>query len=522
MNLLLLCEKITPSGGILRFEKIAKTLNPIGHKLYILPLSGEHKYNNYISEAIIISENDACTMTWDITMVPGAGFSDAIIKKFSNYKKNIFGLRVQHILNDKTKKDSFIKVNQSFSPDIIIFNNNWEIGSFTEFKAKQFHFIIGAVDTKQFYPLPYKKIKNINDQITIGGQIGKNPWPLFEMLKYLPNNFTLKLFGNKEKFLSLEKSTQYTYLIEEKRLVLTGNIFDNNLLSYYHNIDIVVSTENFAGWSNMGAEALACGIPLICTPHGIEAFAYNNKTAIILENLKPEYIASKIYSLFENNKTIENLAINGRKTIISFDWTEYSYKLLNICKNKITEDYIYLPEHRLYGKWDVSMRLKGLSDLIKNSKNKTVLDLGMTEGLIANHLLKAGAKHVLGFELQENRVKKSNEINQQFSNKLFQVENLDNWNNIEGTYKNYFEKGFDIILCLGIYHHLKHHTRNHLLDKLLKLSNEWFVIRTPEIEYINNNLKEIIEKDFYLFSSHSEEESNIGNLRIYRKRNTNE
>ncbi|HEC68495.1 MAG TPA: glycosyltransferase [Candidatus Desulfofervidus auxilii] len=514
MNILILCDSIVRCGGLLRFDRVAKIIKDWGYKLYFLPLSS---FNNkdILVNSEIISQEEAMRTRWDVTMVPGAGFPDNTIRQFENFTSNRFGLRIQHILNDTTLKERFLKVNRVFKPDLVLFNNyDWKIGTYTEFQAKQFRYLVGGVDTKTFYPLPFKKIKNKTELIVIGGQARKNPVPLIETLEYLPPNFIIKLFGNYDRNLLIK----YRKYIEKERLFFIGELDERRLLKYYREIDVAVSTEKFAGWSNLGAEALSSGVPLICTKHGTSSYAIDGLTALVLEEPTPKIIASKILSLFQDHELYRKLAINGREKILEFDWYEYSTKLCKLFHKKYSQHYIYAPRFGLYGKWSIKSRLNGLREILKIAHGKTVLDMGMAEGIVALSFLRHGAKFVLGFEIDNRRVEKSKEICSAYSNKSFNAENLELWDDIKIKYKNIIKDGFDIVLYLGIHHHLDRNSRVKVLKETVKLAKFYFIIRTPAGFYKEDKIDEIMDRESFLLEKEELPQiESIGVLRIYKK-----
>jgi hypothetical protein len=82
--------------------------------------------------------------------------------QFANFTLSRFGLRVQHILHDQTRRPGFLNVNGAFKPHIVVFNNrHWRPGDFTDFQAEAFYFLEGAVDVESLAPDP----QNITNRI---------------------------------------------------------------------------------------------------------------------------------------------------------------------------------------------------------------------------------------------------------------------------------------------------------------------------------------------------------------------
>lgn len=256
-------------------------------------------------------------------MVPGAGFRPQTIQALGDLRQANFGLRVQHLLNDQSRKPKFLDVNHSIQPHLIVINNrDWSNASLSDFRARHFAFLEGAVDLDMFLRVPSRE----NDsRFVIGGLANKNPWPLLDAVRALPSTFELRLFGNPR-----DLPSRASDLIVEGRLNLLGALPERDLPDYYSALDCVVHAESSAGWANLAAEAMAAGVPLICTKPGTRAFAENDVTAIVLDEGNAEQMAAAIWRLHEDQVLAQRLAINGRARISKFTWNNYTADLLNL------------------------------------------------------------------------------------------------------------------------------------------------------------------------------------------------
>jgi glycosyltransferase involved in cell wall biosynthesis len=325
-HLLVACDRIVLSGGLLRFDRLGVILRKWGHTLAFTCFSSEAPCMQLQSP--IISLNRAFKMKWDAIMIPGAGFPDNTISRFSIFRNDNFGVRVQFILNDQSLRYHFLAVNNSFRPHIVIFNNTqWPSGSFTDFTADSFFVLLGAVDTQLFAPKDTRSYPLNSDFWIIGGQTAKNPEPLIDALRYLSSSVRLLLFGVKNQLL-VEK---YRSLIDSSHLVLVGPLTDDKTLSdFYHGVDCIVMTETNAGWSNLVAEAMASGVPVICTCHGTTPFAKHEETALICSTPTPLNIANALNRIIENPALGIRLANKARTIIAMYPWDDYAQKLLNL------------------------------------------------------------------------------------------------------------------------------------------------------------------------------------------------
>ena len=326
-RILVACHEIVLSGGLLRFDRVAAVLLRWGHELSFVTLADAPQFHRP-TDVPVLSFEEALQTRWDAVMVPGAGFPEETIARFSALRHEWFGVRVQHILNDPQRRALFKAVNESFAPQIVIFNNDrWPAGSFTEFSADRFHVLLGAVDRAQFRP---RRGPPRNAQRWIaGGLANKNPRPLIDAINHLGAEVSVRLYGID----NMRLAKRYADLVKIGRLQLVGPLFGEDLARFYHGVDCVVATEMMAGWANLAAEAMASGVPVICTRHGTTAFAHHEKTALLVDYPSPVDLAAGIRRLQADPVLCANLCDRGREVIERFSWDAYTERLLYLVQN---------------------------------------------------------------------------------------------------------------------------------------------------------------------------------------------
>lgn len=513
MNFLIACEEVVSSGGMLRFERLGRELKKFGHTLTFLSLSN-NLTPHFKSDHEIIGTEDAKARQWDFTMLPGAGFSDETIASLHKISGKSYGIKVQWVLNDTSLKERFLHANKSFSPDIVIFNNpTWKPGSYTEFSAKRFHHIYGAVDSFNFFP----KARHVDgpDWI-VGGLANKNPQPLIEAIRLLPEQFRLRLYGASNFDLRPHED-----LISSGRLELLGKIEPEDLLAFYHSIHCVVHTELYAGWSNLVAEAMACGLPVICTEHGTNPIADENNS-IILKKLNPQSIADSLLLIKQDANLCEKLSIQARQSAMQWNWSDYAKNFTSVLYDDGFSHYNFCPEHGLFGKWPLDTRISDLNFILKSKfmKGASILDLGAAEGLLAKCFKNSGAEIIHGFELDPDRVDFANLYVGDGKNIVFRKGNLGDWDKFESENGDHLLPRYDIVLYLGLHHHLPEDQRVHTLKQALKRTKSIFLIRTPETLFSHDNIDLIIHDAGFtqLKSKPSHGQyTNLGGFRIYKR-----
>lgn len=484
MRILVACHELIRSGGLLRFERIGRELRQWGHELCFMTLADEPTAA-WQSEFPVLAFETALQQQWDVTMVPGAGFPDETIDRFGQLQQGNFGYRVQHVLNDPSLRTRFLAVNHALRPDLVIFNNaHWEPGSYTDFQARKFARLEGAVDTTQLVPAAYRQIPGDDDTFVIGGLAGKQPTVLADALRQLPGNVVLRLFGNWG-----DSTPPPSDLLDSGRLELCGPLDERELPDFYRSVDLVVHTENFAGWANLVAEAMACGVPVICTGHGTRALARDGETALVMETVTPDNIAAHINTLRSDHDLLRRLAVNARACIEQYDWSSYTAKLAALCRDDGRNHYTCAPELGLYGKWPLADRYKDLEPVFGSCRDATVIDFGCAEGVIARRCLEHGARTVHGLEIDESRVQTAAGLCHAWqASSFFFHANLDEWRDIHERAQQVLLPQYDIVLYLGIQHHLSQPERIATLQDAIDMAGRLFAIRTTDTVYAEDDI----------------------------------
>lgn len=516
-RILVPCRSLVLNGGLLRFERVGKVLRDWGHELAFVALE-ESNGHQWTSELPILTLEQASCGTWDTVMIPGAGFPEKTIEMFSVFLDRKYGTRVQHILNDPSRRASFMRVNQVFAPDIVIFNNqHWPVGSFTDFNARAFHVLLGAVDAKSFHPAPYGKHNREDGRWLVGGLASKNPEPLVEALGDLPSDVALRLFGHDVYGLA----TKYPGLIATGRLELTGPLLGAALPSFYHDIDCTAMTETAAGWSNLVAESMASGVPVVCTPRGTAAIARHEETALVIDSPpNPRQLASALQRLRRDAALCRRLAERARAVVSDYSWEVYARELLKLIQPSGHRYYTYAPDLGLHGKWSVEERLSGLEFLLERADQMSVIDFGAAEGVIAREFLKRGAKKVRGFDIDAGRVNIANRVCSTWDDAEFRTADISDWAAFRAANQDLLEESYDIVLYLGVHHHLPAKSRRTPLAQAVRLARSFIAIRTSQQLYDRDGIDSLLDAEgFRLIETDSPPDcaEHLGRPRIYQR-----
>jgi 2-polyprenyl-3-methyl-5-hydroxy-6-metoxy-1,4-benzoquinol methylase len=124
----------------------------------------------------------------------------------------------------------------------------------------------------------------------------------------------------------------------------------------------------------------------------------------------------------------------------------------------------------------LAIRMRGVGSLLVGGKVKgrCVLDAGCAEGRIALKFWKAGASLVHGVDIRNNAIRAAQNLIPKNAAIKFWT------NNIETMAEEHMLPKYDIILFLGLYHHLPKKIRDKVLCWLVGKCEVYFLIRTNE------------------------------------------
>jgi 2-polyprenyl-3-methyl-5-hydroxy-6-metoxy-1,4-benzoquinol methylase len=284
-------------------------------------------------------------------------------------------------------------------------------------------------------------------------------------------------------------------------------------------VDCIVMTEEHAGWANIVAEAMASGVPAICTPHGTLSIARHEETALVIDTPSPEAIADAILRLRGDWDLCASLSAKARQTIEPLNWELYTEKLLDICEDREKKDYYQAPEYGLYGKWPVSQRLRDLDPVLEDCAGRTVLDLGAAEGIVARQFLTRSAKLVHGFEMDPRRVDTARQICAQWEGTAFRDADVSHWDRFVEENGDLLLQSYDIVLYLGLHQHLARLRRAKVIRSAARLATRYFVLRMPVAVFELDGLAEVLKSEGLeeVAMSDAPNAASMGPVRIYRR-----
>lgn len=168
-------------------------------------------------------------------------------------------------------------------------------------------------------------------------------------------------------------------------------------------------------------------------------------------------------------------------------------------------------------------RFVGMEPVLENCKGLSVLDFGACDGLISYEYARHGARVIHGFDYDAPRIQFAQTLfdNVPTESVFLQADLAISGYRFREKYANVLFSRYDIVLFLGIFHHLVNQMpmsdlRN-LVDELLDMTGRWFVVRTnmlPEFE------DWILEKGFRMVSESPGTGVGVGLIKIFERSTT--
>lgn len=166
-------------------------------------------------------------------------------------------------------------------------------------------------------------------------------------------------------------------------------------------------------------------------------------------------------------------------------------------------------------------RFADLTQLLDECADKTVLDIGASEGLVTYEFAKKGASVLHGLERDKERVWIAQRIFRDVSSTsgFWSVDLCEGVNAIESGVGEHLLSEYDIVLFLGVYHHIKDRMSVENLDELI----DWLAAKTgTHLAVRSNHAAELVDmfKMRGLELVHSPDiagSKGIGKLYLYRR-----
>ncbi|UCD82891.1 MAG: glycosyltransferase, partial [Desulfobacterales bacterium] len=147
---------------------------------------------------------------------------------------------------------------------------------------------------------------------------------LLEAMTYLRHHQRLRLVivgGDGDKAPEFKKLKQkIRELAIDDRVMLAGQIEQQNLPPYYNAADVLVMPSHYESFGLVGLEALACGRPVVSTPVGAaEDLIQKGRAGRIAADAAPRSLAAEIQNILTDRALPHADAI--RESIVEYSWS---------------------------------------------------------------------------------------------------------------------------------------------------------------------------------------------------------
>ena len=208
---------------------------------------------------------------------------------------------------------------KSFLSDHIAYDNPEMKKSFYRSKIyrKKITFVPHGVDTSIFKPQEKMPTEFFN-LVCIGNiENNKNQLFIIKALQQLPPNVVLHLYG-KEDVSYKEILEQYILSNNlEKRIHFHGYIDNSTIPEIFRKIHVFILASIKEGMPVSIMEALACGIPVLCSDSGGGSkFVLRGGGGYIFDSNNIEGIISHLKRLIRNPDEFNTLSLKGRENIV--------------------------------------------------------------------------------------------------------------------------------------------------------------------------------------------------------------
>lgn len=201
---------------------------------------------------------------------------------------------------------------------------------------KKLHIVPYGVNLERFYPAVEKPSIF---RVLFVGQVGlrKGVYYLLHAFKKLQlPQAELVIIGN----IQPDFSAIYTEFLAEKNIKFLGAMSSQELASWYRQASIFVLPSLEEGIAMVQAEALASGLPLICTTNsGGALFIENNDCGFVLSIRDEVALAEKIKFLYDNPKVVEQMGKKAAQKVQQFSWDAYGTRVIEVYKKLLEKSY---------------------------------------------------------------------------------------------------------------------------------------------------------------------------------------
>jgi glycosyltransferase involved in cell wall biosynthesis len=235
-------------------------------------------------------------------------------------------------------KPLFVKIN-SYCDSVILLEGLDDL-AIPFLKNKKIYSISSGIDMPKIYARPGIGNQNLLKLLTIGRLTKRKGFDLIlkacAIVKNSNKKFHLTIIGYGKEQQNLERMILRLNL--ESNVSLEGRIEHKNLASYYKNTDCYIFFGDREGQSLAMMDAIAYGLPVICSNHpGNTTFVKNKINGFTVEYPNVDSLADAILLLISNRNKVAKMGVESRSIAKHLSWAKVANKYKEII-NRVLSD----------------------------------------------------------------------------------------------------------------------------------------------------------------------------------------
>jgi glycosyltransferase involved in cell wall biosynthesis len=330
-NLLFLVPHFGLYGGVLRYFELARAMRANGHDAVITALPGATTFRQRrrpmaaasYADVPILPLGDALERSWNVAVC--GDYSSGVMCLLPWVDAEVRGAM---ILNGWQKRAMNLEQIYLADPDIVIANSSYAAGHYPEVLPSV---VAGGVDLGTFNPIGPVRAAGGRVRIAVPGGRDLPAKRLRDAVRACEAASTsgvpVELHVWNAGPLRLQTAVPHAVHVGLDR---------RGVADLLRSMDLAICPEEDAGWNNPAAEAMASGVPLICTEAGTTDFAFDGATAVVVEPRRPSSIQEAILRLVEDREEAERLRTTGLEVIRGFGWPKVADRLLVVLESPNT------------------------------------------------------------------------------------------------------------------------------------------------------------------------------------------
>ncbi len=232
---------------------------------------------------------------------------------------------VEHQANSLKKPSAWriSKLGMKFSDKIVYltetYKNEMKIALSKSFKPEKVHVIPNGIDTQLFIPSKNLILKNKKINIGMAARFTsmRRQDILIECIKKLKKDYSdldwhLSLAGDGQTFNDIERIIKEENLHEN--ITLNGNINEEELITWFQELDIYVHATEGETLSTSMLQAMACGLPIIASdvPGVNNLISDVEEFGILVHEKSALAFSDAIVNLIKNTEKLKSMSISAR------------------------------------------------------------------------------------------------------------------------------------------------------------------------------------------------------------------